>query len=112
MIAPKLQEGVTVEHVSDDIRENLLNNQVGRNQLVTRQDIMNVQRQLYIDIVQKGANDLLSVCAWVRELQSLQYNPVLIFIFKPKGETATAGCSALQKDDFLLAIQTEFQAML
>ena len=102
LIAAKLQEGVAVEQILNDIRDNLLNNHVGRDQLVTRQDIMNVQRRLNIDAVQKDANDFLSVCAWVRELQCLQYNPVLIF--KPQGEAATAECSALQKDDFLLAV--------
>ena len=68
LIAMKLQEGVSIERILDDIRDNLLSNKIGRNQLVTRQDIMNIQKQINIDTIQKDANDLLSVCAWVKEL--------------------------------------------
>ena len=30
-------------------------------------------------------NDRTSVCAWVKEFQTLPYNPIIIF--KPQGET-------------------------
>ena len=73
---------------------------------MNKQDIVNIQKQLNIDSVQKNPNDLLSVCAWVEELQSLEYNPILCF--KPQGEIGKAECSTLTTEDFLV-MQTEFQ---
>lgn len=55
----------------------------------------------------KHANDHTSTCAWVQELKKLPYNPVLVF--KPQGEEQSDDIDNLSKDDFLLALQTEFQ---
>lgn len=82
----------------------LISNQISHEQLVTRQDILNIQRQLNIDTIQKDSNDLLSVCAWVEELKCLPYNPILAF--KPQGEAATAEYITLQIDNFLFVIQS------
>ena len=49
------------------------NEQISREQLLSRQDILNIQ---HVESVQKHTNDLLSTCAWVNEMQ---YNPVLLF---------------------------------
>jgi len=108
MISAKLQSGIPVERILDDIKCNLLTDtEAGRNRLLKKQDIVNIQKRLNIDSVQKNPNDLLSVCAWVEELQSLEYNPILCF--KPQGEIGKAECSTLKTEDFLLVMQTEFQ---
>ena len=58
--------------------------------------------------IQKHPNDLLSVCAWVEELQCHPYIPVVIF--KPQGEASSQTSSmVLTEDTFLLGIQTEYQ---
>ena len=51
--------------------------------LVSRQDILNIRRRLNIDCGEKDANDFVKVNAWVKEMQAMQYNPVLLF--KPQG---------------------------
>ena len=101
-IAAKLQQGVTMERVLDDIRDNVVS-EFGREHLINCQDIRNVLSQYNIRGIEKHANDHSSVCAWVTELKSLDYNPVLYF--KQQGlQNEDMG-----KDDFLLCIQTEFQ---
>ena len=77
-IASKLQEGVAIECILDDVQENI-DNQVNREQLLTKQDIHNIKRQFNISSIEKNKNDLVSVCAWVEEVKSLAYNPIILF---------------------------------
>ena len=58
------------------------NGQISRKQLLSQQDILNIQHQLNVESIQKHTNDLLSTCAWVNEMQ---YNPVLLFKREPSG---------------------------
>ena len=55
----------------------------------------------------RDINDYKSVCAWVKELEALPYNPVLIF--KAQGEPQPNHIDNIGKNDFLLGIQTQFQ---
>ena len=55
----------------------------------------------------RHVNDLTSICAWVEELNSLPYNPVLLF--KPQGEPQPHDMDDVGTDDFILRIQTQFQ---
>ena len=107
LIAAKLHEGVSIEKILDSVRDTLSNGQIGCEQIVSRQDICNIQRQLNIDSITKHSNDLLSTCAWVQEMEDMAYNPVLLF--KPQGPQENDKSLNLSDDDFLLAIQTEFQ---
>ena len=83
------------------------NGQISREQLLSRQDILNIQHQLNVESIQKHTNDLLSTCAWVNEMQTMQYNPVVLF--KQQGVEQTEDMNDLGKNDFLLVLQTEFQ---
>ena len=89
MISVTVTEGITREH------------------LVTRQDVHNIKLQYNIEGIVRHHNDLTSVTAWVEEMQTLQYNPVLVF--KPQGVTQTREMDNIGENDFLLVIQTEFQ---
>ena len=55
----------------------------------------------------RHSNDLTSVCAWVEELMSLPYNPILLF--KPQGEPQPQHMDNVGNNDFILALQTQFQ---
>ena len=101
-IAAKLQQGVSMERILDDIRDSVTN-KLGRKHLVTRQDLHNVKAQFNIDGIIRHKNDLTSVMAWVEEMNMLDYNPVLVF--KPQGVGSSSTCI----DDFLLVLQTHFQ---
>ena len=89
-----------------NIRENTAGG-LNREHLITKQDMHNTKNQYNIEGVTRHANDLTSVCAWVDELKSLPYNPVLLF--KPQGEAQTEDMNNFGNNDFILAIQTRFQ---
>ena len=103
LVAHKLKDGVTIEKILDDIRDEV-GSSFKRHHLVNRQDINNIKRQFNIEGIERHKEDQLSICAWVTELQSLQYDPVTVF--KPQGKETDG---LIGKDDFLLGIQTRFQ---
>ena len=88
----------------DDIRNNMKGD-CSREHIITRQDIRNVFREFNILGVEKHPNDYVSVEAWVTQMQSQEFNPVLFF----KQQGIEDKENILGKDDFLLCIQTEFQ---
>ena len=105
-IAAQLQQGVTMERIMDNIRENVVEG-ITREHLVTKQDVHNIQNQYNVEGVMRHSNDLTSVCAWVEELISSPNNPVLLF--KAQGEEQPHGMDNVGSDDFILGIQTDFQ---
>ena len=105
-IARKLQLGVTIERVLDDIRETCETG-INREHLVTRQDIRNIQSQYNIQGIMRHANDLSSVRARVTEMQSMQYNPIILF--KEQGTPQPAELDDFSDEGFILCFQTAFQ---
>ena len=105
-IAAQLQQGVTMDRIMDNIRENVVEG-ITREHLVTKQDVHNIKNQYNIEGVMRHSNDLTSVCAWVEELISSPNNPVLLF--KAQGEEQPHGMDNVGSDDFILGIQTDFQ---
>ena len=106
-IALKLQQGITVERILDDIRNSLSSEGIKREHMVTRVDVNNVRLLHNIEGVIKHSNDLSSVCAWAEEMESLDYNPLLLF--KQQGEQQPQTMDNIGNIDFLLVLQTEFQ---
>ena len=107
-IAGKLQDGVSVDQILDDVRDMIEKDGVSREHLLTKQDIYNLKRKLNLKSIQKHTNDLTSVCVWVEELKSLPYNPILNFNLQ--GDSSFQEITgSLTCDTFLLAFQTEYQ---
>ena len=106
MIAAKLQEGVSEKKILDDIRDDIPS-QIGREHLVTLQDIQNIRRKYNIEGIQRHQNDHQSVSICVEEMASLDYNPILLH--KAQGIEQTEDMDNLGKNDILLCLQTEFQ---
>ena len=107
-ISAKLHQGVSVDKILDGIRDDLMTNKsIGREHLIQRQDILNLQKEINLHGITKDANDLASTCAWVEELRQQEYDPVLLF--KPQGVDQSGEINDIGRDDFILAIQTEFQ---
>ena len=103
-ISYKLQQGIAMDKILDDIRDEGGTVTVGRQHLINKQDITNIKRKLNIDGIQMHENDHFSVCAWVQEMEQIDYNPVTLF--KAQG---VEGNGKLKKEDFVIGIQTEFQ---
>ena len=79
-IASKLQIGVTVDIILDDVRDKVnVDGTIEREHLMSHQDIHNVQYHLNLESVEKHCNDHTSVSAWVAEMRGMAYNPVLVF---------------------------------
>ena len=108
-IAAKLQQGVTITktRILDDIRDSLLDG-VTREHLVTRQDIHNIRTMYNMAGVMGHTNDLTSVSAWVEVMRTLPYDRSIL-MYKVQGVSQTEEMDNIGSDDFLLAIQTEFQ---
>lgn len=106
-IAIQLQNGVSIDKIMDKIRSNTCST-IKRDHLITRMDIHNVRRAYNIECIEKSKNDLTSVQAWVAELETLEYNPITIF--KVQGQKQNDEMDNLALGDFVLGIQTKFQA--
>ena len=107
MIASKLKKGVTTQRIIDDIRDCSDSRQISREHLVCWKDISNIQKQYNIEGIRKHPNDLISVSSIVEEMETLDYNPIVLF--NQQGELPNDLCRNLRKEDSLLVIQTEFQ---
>ena len=74
---------------------------------MTKLDVRNIKLKLNLENIMKHQNDAISTRAWVKQMEKMQYNPILLF--KCQGDEQSEGTDDLGKDDFALIIQTEFQ---
>lgn len=105
-IAAKLQQGVSMERILDDIRDTVTN-QVNREHLIKKKDLRNIKMQYNVDGITRDKNDLTSVSAWVTEMMGQKFNPIILY--KAQGQEQLSHMDNTSNDDFLLCIQTEFQ---
>ena len=105
-LAGQIVQGVTFEHVLDQIRDSVCQ-RFERVHLLTRKDLSNIERAFGLRGSEKHKDDATSVRLWVQEMQDrCENNPVLLY--KPQGEPDTT--NLLQSKDFVLALQTPLQA--
>ena len=105
-LAAKLLQGVTMERILDDIRDSVCN-KLHREHLVIRQDLHNIKKKYNMDGVIRHKNDLTSVTAWVEEMKTLPYNPILRF--KQQGFKQFDHLDNIADNDFFVCMQNEFQ---
>ncbi len=107
LIATKIHQGVAVERILDDVRDSITYGDTpNRDHLTSKKDIYNIKKTLNVQNIQKHISDPKSVDIWVSQLQENEdYNPVLYF----KQQGVVDEHDQLDKDDFLLCVQTEFQ---
>ena len=105
-IANKLEQGVCIDCILDDIRDSV-DGGIDRQHLITRKDAHNIKYQYNIEGITQYQNDLTSVIAWVIEMQSLDYNPIILF--KKQGDKQPDRMDNFADNDFILCIQTQFQ---
>ena len=86
----------------------MLGTKILREHLIDDQDIKNIKKSFGIDTVQRHQNEQDSVLSWIEEWSEDEYSPVLFF--KLQGQPDTE--NRLEKDDFVLIIQTEAQKHL
>ena len=93
-IASKLRQGITPQRILDDIRDQH-ESRITRTHLVTKKDITNIRNQFNIEGIQKHKNYIISVSSWVDEMETLAYNPVVLF--KQQGYQASELCHTISK---------------
>ncbi len=74
----KLKEGVSVRHIIDGYRDSKISQGIIRDHLITEKDINNICKMFNVDGIQKHSNDFVSVASIVAEMQTLDYNPILL----------------------------------
>ena len=80
-IAGQLAQGVTFQHVLDEIRDSV-SHRFERIHLITRKDIANIERAFGLGGSERHKDDATSVAMWVKEMKSKEC--VLLYI--PQGE--------------------------
>ena len=109
-IAGKLRQGVTMEHILDDVRDSV-GKDVERIHLLTRKDMHNIESSFNLVRARKHKDDATSVDCWVNEMtQTESTNPVIFY--KPQGSPQGNDCDDFSDEDFAVCIQTPFQATM
>lgn len=108
-IAMKLSKGVTIERILDDVRDNV-SADFKRLHILTRRDIHNIERAFSLRGLDRHVDDATSVALLVEELNhSNKESPVLLY--KQQGK-CLKDYPVLAKEDFVLILQTPFQAQM
>jgi hypothetical protein len=107
-IAAKLNDGVTISTIMDSIRDNV--DKTDRAILACCQDVHNVRHQYNMDGIKLHANDYESVSLFIQSMAIEQGDDNPIIMFKEQDKEQPSNLNDLSKDDFLVAIQTSFQA--
>lgn len=103
-IAAKLAQGVNMNAIMDLIRDSQAG-PLNRDHLTTCSDLHNIKHQYNISCMQKYQDDANSVLHWVAELEREEHNDILCF----KHQRESSDHAGIEKNDFLLGIQTKFQ---
>ncbi len=106
-VAEKLKKGITPDRIIDDIRGTNIVDGICREHLISKKDVTNIKNEFNVDNIKKHNNDFVSVATIVQEMESWDYNAILLF--KQQGDKPNQTCSLLEVQDFLLVLQTEFQ---
>lgn len=79
-LATKLSQGVPIEKVLDNLRDNI-GTELKREHLITRADLHNIKQKYNIEIQdgQFHKNDSISVDIWVEEMKKEENNPVIYY---------------------------------
>ena len=107
-IAAKLQQGISKEKKIDDIREGV-GLEFQREHLVDKRDMFNTEKSFGLDIIQWHPNDQDNVLSWIQEWEGSDDNPIIVF-YKLQGQLKEE--VALEKNNFVVIMQTEFQKHL
>ena len=101
-IAGKLSQGVDIQHILDDVRDNI-GSKYQRLHLLTRKDIKKIERAYCVTEHQRHQDDATSVCLWVEEMIKQKLNSVLLY--KAQDRTPSFHLT-LKNNDFAIGIQT------
>ena len=106
-VAAKIVQGVSEDHIIDDIRNNI-GDKLKRIHLLTRKDIRNIEHAFGIKSIERHSDDAKSVALWIEEMKLKdESNPVILY--KPQGVPQPQECDNIGDNDFVIALQTPLQ---
>ena len=106
-IAKKLSDGVAIDRILDDVRDNVCVDEK-RSHIITKRDILNIEGAFSLRSVERHSDDATTVAMLVEELkQSDTESPVLFY--KQQGVVLPV-YNYLNKNDFVMVLQTPYQA--
>ncbi|KAJ4425743.1 hypothetical protein ANN_27939 [Periplaneta americana] len=104
ILAGKIKNGVTFEHILDDIRNDVATkHEVERIHMIDKQDLRNVVRAFDLDTDKIHSNDALM---WVEDQKTLEADSPVRY-YKPQGVESPDGI--LKRHDFMLVLMTPYQ---
>nr|XP_023014901.1 uncharacterized protein LOC111504553 isoform X1 [Leptinotarsa decemlineata] len=108
-LAEKLKQKIPFDEVLNDVRDNVVVENLDRLHLLTRQDLFNIERKYNLskDCV-RHSNNCSSVAAWVEKARQKSYYSVVRF-YKGQGEESDIYSDVIEPQDFLLIIMNEAQ---
>lgn len=93
--------------ILDSIRDKINEEDLSREDLITRKDIQNIKTAYHIDI-SEGYNDAISVDLWINQCKQEGNNNCILY-YKQQGIEVADDLYKLCKVDFCLIIMTDFQ---
>ena len=105
-IAGNLSQGVDIQHILDDVRDNI-GSKYQRLHLLIRKDIKNIEKAYCVTEHQRHQDDATSIYLWVEEMTKQKLNSVLLY--KAQDQTPSVH-HILKNKDFAIGIQTPLQA--
>ena len=104
-----MSEGVIVDRILDDVRDNISSN-FNRSHLLTRKDILNIERAFLLRSTEKHTDDATSVAILIKELNEADKESPVLF-YKQQGKCINDH-QFLDKHDFVLVLQTPYQSVM
>ena len=106
-IAAKLQQGISKEKNLDDSK-GTVGSEILREHLVDKRDFFNIEKAFGLDNIQRHPNNHDSALSWIQEWEENDDNPIVFYNLQGQLKEEVA----LEKDDFVVTMQTEFQKHL
>ena len=106
-IAAKWQQGISKEKNLDDIKGSV-GSEFSREHLVDKRDFFNIEKTFGLDNIQRHPNNHDSALSWIQEWEENDDSPIVFY--KLQGQLKEE--VALEKDDFVVTMQTESQKHL
>ena len=107
-IAAKLQHGISKEKILDDIRDSVTTEGIQRQHLIEKKALRNIACAFGVTGIQRHSNDQESVHSWLTEWGNSDRNPGLFYKLQGQ-EYVDKEDLNLNKNDFLIVIQSPFQ---
>ena len=109
-MAGQIAIGIDLNNILDKVRNNV-NNQLERVHLITKKDLISIEKAFGLRGHQRHKDDATSISLWIEELKRQGGDhPVLFYKQQGQKESTIGDNVGLDVNDFALVLQTKLQA--